>query len=662
MSDDEELKIDDLEFGNLDDDESEKKEETKATKDENVHAGGLDIDNIDDEQADAGDLELGGADEAAPVAQEDSGIEMEQVDGGDLELGGADEAVPMAQEESGLEMEQVDGGDLELGGADEAAPAEQIDSGLDLAVADTEGLEIGGAGETAPAAENDSGLELADADTGGLEIGGADETAPAAEIDTALELADADTGGLEIGGAEETAPAAEIASEAESDLSLGAEDVDTEADTDIKELELGSEGELAPSETESESDLSLGPIDGDADGGALDLGAPAEELPEMSAGELPVEEDKDKDYQTKIAEIDVMMSEAEPEAAKGDKSDATSDIDIPDDMSLGSPDDDMSLGSPEPSSETPASEETTLSNEQLDDIIEGQEKQPATEQVVAEMPIPAASQGLKDGEDQSTHVRNQLAEINQLMEEGDEPVEGVKAELPESVSMEQAPTKAVESSEQIEEQKIIMEHHSDELLRLQGIINELRDDRAKLLEKIDDFEDKVNKIKQNNLSERAELEETRIELSLVKKNLNRKVEDYQTRFEISNEKKDILLENKKQLQNQLEELKSELHRGIQKIGTKEKDLENKIEMLRSDSEVQISNRDEKILELKRKIDTLEFNLKNVSSNEQKSKMLKIESEEKINKVMNTLRNAISILDDDGNIEHKLQVIKKSFDV
>ena len=27
--------------------------------------------------------------------------------------------------------------------------------------------------------------------------------------------------------------------------------------------------------------------------------------------------------------------------------------------------------------------------------------------------------------------------------------------------------------------------------------------------------------------------------------------------------------------------------------------------------------------------------------------------------MNTLRNAISILEDDGNIEHKLQVIKKS---
>jgi len=58
----------------------------------------------------------------------------------------------------------------------------------------------------------------------------------------------------------------------------------------------------------------------------------------------------------------------------------------------------------------------------------------------------------------------------------------------------------------------------------------------------------------------------------------------------------------------------------------------------------------KILELKRKIDQLEFNMENVVIREQKSREDKIKLEERLQRMMKTLRGSIQLLEDDMTVE------------
>ncbi len=69
-------------------------------------------------------------------------------------------------------------------------------------------------------------------------------------------------------------------------------------------------------------------------------------------------------------------------------------------------------------------------------------------------------------------------------------------------------------------------------------------------------------------------------------------------------------------------------------------------MLSIDVGSQVQSRDQKILELRRKIDSLEFNMENVSIREHKSLDDKRKLEDKLNKIMKTLRHSIKNLEDD----------------
>ena len=85
-------------------------------------------------------------------------------------------------------------------------------------------------------------------------------------------------------------------------------------------------------------------------------------------------------------------------------------------------------------------------------------------------------------------------------------------------------------------------------------------------------------------------------------------------------------------------------------------------MLRNDADLQIRNRDQKILELKRKIDTLEFDLDSMQNQGKKMVNNKYELEEKMEKVIKTLRTAIGDLEDDNGLVRPIDNIKKNLDV
>jgi len=82
------------------------------------------------------------------------------------------------------------------------------------------------------------------------------------------------------------------------------------------------------------------------------------------------------------------------------------------------------------------------------------------------------------------------------------------------------------------------------------------------------------------------------------------------------------------------------------IKQREKELESQLELAKMDSESQVKSRDKKILELKRKIDQLEFNMENIVIREQKSRDDKMKLEDRLDRIMKTLRGSIEVIEED----------------
>jgi len=68
------------------------------------------------------------------------------------------------------------------------------------------------------------------------------------------------------------------------------------------------------------------------------------------------------------------------------------------------------------------------------------------------------------------------------------------------------------------------------------------------------------------------------------------------------------------------------------------------------------------LELKRKIDSLEFDLDQLSQKENRNRDDRFEIEEKMDKLMKTLRSAITILEGDEQQIKNFDFIKKNLDI
>jgi hypothetical protein len=204
--------------------------------------------------------------------------------------------------------------------------------------------------------------------------------------------------------------------------------------------------------------------------------------------------------------------------------------------------------------------------------------------------------------------------------------------------------------------------YSGEMERMQATISNLRLDREELLQKIQKYDEE--RIFQNRqaLTMRAELDEKKIELSIIRKKLNDEITDLKDRMKLFEEKKLILEEKNKILQGELEKSAQKNKIDVKKVQMREKELEQKLELLKADSETQIRHRDMKILDLKRKLDGMEFDMESISVQEKRSVESRFELEDKLEKAIKTLRSAITVLEDESEKSNALEALKKNIDM
>jgi hypothetical protein len=214
----------------------------------------------------------------------------------------------------------------------------------------------------------------------------------------------------------------------------------------------------------------------------------------------------------------------------------------------------------------------------------------------------------------------------------------------------------------LKEFKDIAYAYSGEMERIQATLSNLRSDREELLLKIYQLEeDKVIQSRQI-LSQRAEIDERKIELTIIRKKLHEEINNLKDSLIVQEERRLILEEKNRILNLELDKSKQKNKIDIKHVQMREKELEQKLELLKSDAETQIRNRDLKILELKRKIDAMEFDMESISSKEKKSIESRFELEDKLDKAIKTLRSAISALEDEGNRSDAMKILKKNIDI
>ncbi len=188
--------------------------------------------------------------------------------------------------------------------------------------------------------------------------------------------------------------------------------------------------------------------------------------------------------------------------------------------------------------------------------------------------------------------------------------------------------------------------HEGEAVRLQATIRQLREERESLLDEINLLKQEKKMIEQDNLGLRAELDESRIEVSILKKRHTTDMDEMKYKLRISDEKKLYSEEKAKKLQKEFDRLQQKIRMDFNQIKVREKELEGQLELAKMDSESQVSTRDKKILDLKRKIDQLEFNMENAVIKEEKSREDKHKLEDRLERIMKTLRGSIEVLEDD----------------
>lgn len=186
----------------------------------------------------------------------------------------------------------------------------------------------------------------------------------------------------------------------------------------------------------------------------------------------------------------------------------------------------------------------------------------------------------------------------------------------------------------------------EESTRVQATIRQLREERETLLAQIKNAKMEARELEQDNLTLKAALDESKIEISILRKRHMVELEDMKYRIAINEEKKAMAIEQARLAESKREKLEQRVRIDFNQVKQREKELETKLEMLSIDVDSQVQMRDQKILELRRKIDSLEFNMENVSIKEQKSEDDKRKLEDKLTKIMKTLRHSIKNLEDD----------------
>jgi hypothetical protein len=288
--------------------------------------------------------------------------------------------------------------------------------------------------------------------------------------------------------------------------------------------------------------------------------------------------------------------------------------------------------------------QTSEALKQNDDIEEYDDDE-ATRQISLGQVI-GDDQSNTDNEDST--VLMQVPQLNDEVEEYEEgPAIGIDDIADEAPRQSQnRATSRTQTPQDNSDYASVGHYNENEYLRLQATIRQLREEREAILNDLKEAETEKKLLVRDNLGIKAELDEAKIEVKILKKRFGNEIDEMKYRLRLSDEKKLIVEEKSKSIEKEFDRLNQKVRLNLNQIKQREKDLESRLELVQMDTETQIKTRDQKILELKRKIDQLEFNMENASIREQKTIDDKKKTEERMNKIMKTLRGSIEILEDD----------------
>lgn len=290
------------------------------------------------------------------------------------------------------------------------------------------------------------------------------------------------------------------------------------------------------------------------------------------------------------------------------------------------------------------------------------EPEPEIEDVGQEIDFGAVAEAEEAPVEEVEEIQMAAPEIEEVEE-----IEMASTEVEEEEEVAPPPPRAKASSKKAtagtsrkpyDDHQEYVDYHDDELLKLSSTIRSLRDDREVLLAKIAKLEEERNGYQQDYVTMKADLDDKKIEVSLIKKRHADESNNLRYQLSLSEDKRAMLEEKNKLLRQEFDKLSQKVRVDFSKIQMREKELENQLELLKSDSEVQIRNRDNKILDLKRRIDTLEFDMENITHKESESRNVKLELENKLDKTIKTLRLAITSLEADDEDLKKFELLKK----
>jgi hypothetical protein len=495
----------------------------------------------------------------------------------------------------------------------------------------------------------------------------------------------------------------ELSVEIEFGASFDSSKGEEEMANDDKELDLGADFELSLGDSDSPSETLA------ADEG-LDLSAGSEDGDELTLGD---DLGLDENVMAKLAEIDqIMEADATNTMVRPSLSELTGDdgsdeeglsldsADLDDGLSLGdealddsgdadglsfdSPDDSdenllEALGGDDLSAPTDDLSEDSLAMDLLDDAgldldaansfdnvslgdeaeVENEEEMLFSSPQDSSAPkksLPSApTLEVEDATDEEFSFSTSLN-----VDQEDEQASEVKVVAP-IVSASKNEHASMSSAEERGQYKEVVGNYNHQLERLQATLNHLRLDREELLKKISSYEEE--KLIQNRmvLGLRAELDEKKIEIQLMKKRTGEDTQDLRYQLELEQERRKMAEEKAKVYQAEVLNMQHKVRLEVKKVSSREKELEQKLELLKVDAETQIRHRDMKILELKRRIDAMEFDLDTLTVNEQKNVGDKSELEDKLDKAIKTLRTAIGILETDDPKLATLEKLKKNLD-
>lgn len=495
---------------------------------------------------------------------------------------------------------------------------------------------------------------------------------PAAETSTeapaAAESSTEDSGGMDFDlgadeGMELGGDSDEVVSQS-SDPEVSTGELDLSADDSGPTLDLGGEDD-APIET-FEPEGGAGELDlGEEDSGpSLDLGGDddvsiSEPSDEASVGELDLggaeyQEDDDSAKDGELGEINV---DQEYDEKKEEITSPTISVNVDEVMASSGPtDDDMEVsGAP--------------TDDDLESLTSAKEDETGDITIPAELnegPGPDLPEEAPDlpNEAPIREVVEEPVDLDATLE-FDAPVESEpeQAPIPEefSSSVPEVPIPSATVATAPENDfTTLRQVDESELTRMQSIIKQLREEREKFIGKIDGLNTENQILGQENLTLKSELEETRCELEIIRKRRVEEMDEAKFQLRLSEDKAAVNEEKAKNLEKEFEKLQIRFREEVNKVRQREKELENQLELVSLDSENQVNARDNVILTLKRKIDSLEFNMENAEIKGNQSREDKVRLEEKLSKIMRTLRGSIKLLEDDLDLEKEfLDEIKRS---